>query len=362
MIVKLENTVKKIKHKLGLDHSYAFVEKKVHYKLDQSDSQEKNIIFLLPDLNYPCGGNIVVHRLCEEINQSEIKGYKSYILYPKAPTFKTKWFEHTAPHKENLILNPATDFVIIPEMYAAEHGKLLKELNVPYAINVANGYLMDFEKKYSSFTYADVCSAYENANLLLAISDDAVTNIELVFPVSPSKIIKSSYVIDKAKFRPIAQKKNIITYMPRKLANHVQTLLFFLSRHLPKHWELKAIDGVKEHEVYDIFSESKIFLSFSEFEGLAMPPAMAALSGNHVIGYTGEGNKEYFNLPCFTTINCGDIKQFIQEILHTIGLMDSEKYQFDMNALEALTYMFSEDKQHQYLSSLVERIDIERKR
>ena len=38
--------------------------------------------------------------------------------------------------------------------------------------------------------------------------------------------------------------------------------------------------------------EWKIFLSFSSLEGLGLPPVEAALAGNHVIGYTGEGGNE----------------------------------------------------------------------
>ena len=46
-----------------------------------------------------------------------------------------------------------------------------------------------------------------------------------------------------------------------------------------------------------------------------MPPVEAAIAGNKVIGYTGEGGKEYWHEPVFTEIQNGDFSKFIIEIL-----------------------------------------------
>ena len=41
---------------------------------------------------------------------------------------------------------------------------------------------------------------------------------------------------------------------------------------------------------------------------LPLPPTEAALAGNQVIGYTGEGGGEYWKKPIFTEIKTGEIK------------------------------------------------------
>ena len=46
--------------------------------------------------------------------------------------------------------------------------------------------------------------------------------------------------------------------------------------------------------------------------------AAAALAGNQVIGYTGEGGGEYWKKPIFTEIKTGEIKNFCKEILKKI--------------------------------------------
>ena len=45
----------------------------------------------------------------------------------------------------------------------------------------------------------------------------------------------------------------------------------------------------------------------------------AALAGNHVIGYTGEGGNEYWQNPLFTKINSGEINKFVLKIVEKVN-------------------------------------------
>ena len=91
--------------------------------------------------------------------------------------------------------------------------------------------------------------------------------------------------------------------------------MFFLRKHISRKWKIKKIDKLKEKKVFDLLLQSKIFLSFTQSEGLGMPPIEAAIAGNKVIGYTGEGGKEIWHKPIFTEIPHGNAKKFVQEIL-----------------------------------------------
>ena len=113
-------------------------------------------------------------------------------------------------------------------------------------------------------------------------------------------------------------KKNIITYMSRKLPMHSKLVTSFLRTYLPKNWKLKDLNNLSEQKTYKIMKKSKIFLSFSSLEGLGLPPIEAALAGNQIIGYTGEGGKEYWHKPIFTKINSGEINEFVFKILELV--------------------------------------------
>jgi glycosyltransferase involved in cell wall biosynthesis len=92
---------------------------------------------------------------------------------------------------------------------------------------------------------------------------------------------------------------------------------------LPAEWKLLPIHGRSEDEVAELLSETPIFLSFSYQEGLPLPPMEAAVSGNIVVGYTGEGGKEYFRDPVFRAIPHGDYRSFVSTTLRVIEQVES---------------------------------------
>ena len=71
--------------------------------------------------------------------------------------------------------------------------------------------------------------------------------------------------------------------------------------------------NVSEKKIIKSLSISKIFLSFSNFEGLGIPPIEAALSGNKVIGYVGGGGLEYWKKPIFIKVENGEIEEFAKK-------------------------------------------------
>ena len=87
--------------------------------------------------------------------------------------------------------------------------------------------------------------------------------------------------------------------MSRKLPNHSSLLLFYLRNLLPNNWKIIPLRNMSEASLFKTLGKSKIFLSFSSFEGIGIPPIEAALCGNKVIGYTGGGGVEYWKGKIF---------------------------------------------------------------
>jgi hypothetical protein len=138
-----------------------------------------------------------------------------------------------------------------------------------------------------------------------------------MFPNLKNKIFKVNLSVDSNKFK-INKKSNLITYMPRKLPEHSNLLLFYLKNLLPKNWKILPLINVTEKKLIKSLSISKIFLSFSNFEGMGIPPIEAALSGNKVIGYVGGGGSEYWKKPIFTKVENGEIEDFAKKIISNI--------------------------------------------
>ena len=114
--------------------------------------------------------------------------------------------------------------------------------------------------------------------------------------------------------------------------------------HLPKKWTLKNLHNLSNKEFISSIKESRIFLSFSYLEGLGLPPVEAALAGNQVIGYTGEGGNEYWKKPLFTKINSGEINIFVKTILKRI-IKDNLKKNYSKKQYNRLKKKFSKESE-----------------
>ena len=101
-------------------------------------------------------------------------------------------------------------------------------------------------------------------------------------------------------------------------------------------------------------------ISFSNLEGIGIPPIEAALAGNKVIGYTGGGGIEYWGLPLFKKIEPGEIDDFGQILLKEIKnykpnwIKESKKYR------KQLSKQYSEKNQTKSLIKLIKIIGFDK--
>ena len=312
------------------------------------------LIYLCHPIARPVGGVKVIYKQAGLANELlRQKGHEAFVMHPNTWRFKVRWFENSTAVLRGFFglqwLDGKPSFsdtrnffktsqhrVVIPELWARKYGWQLARANIPYAIFVQNGY---FINKGNS---ARLDEAYAGARCILTISDDTSRCVSLAFPGSEPRIQRMHYSVDSKKFSPTSTKENIITYMPRKLAEHSSKVIFFLRHNLPKHWKIIPIDGLDENGVTSLLQRSKIFMSFSHFEGCPLPPLEAALCGNQVIGYTGQGAKEYWNPSIFEQIEAGDVATFAERVLAKTREIDSQNnFQIHSKEINQLTTKFS---------------------
>ena len=305
-----------------------------------------NIIYLLPEMKGASGGAKVIYNHSTILNNLN-KNINSKIIYLKknflyklqlslskrikfldekftgwdgkkmkvSQKFKPNknWYKDEIFSGENLNFNKKKDFVIIPEIWAHFAIDLkFAEQKINYAIFVQGFYHMN-----STNNFIKLKKSYENAKLIITTSKYTVSYLRTMFPKIKKKIFKVNLSVDSNKFK-IRTKKNLITYMPRKLPAHSSLLIFYLKNLLPKNWKILPLNNVSENNLVKALSMSKIFLSFSNFEGMGIPPIEAALSGNKVIGYVGGGGFEYWKKPIFIKVENGEIEDFAKKIIKSI--------------------------------------------
>ena len=311
------------------------------------------LIWLCHPIKKAVGGVKVIYRQAELVNQLlQPLGHSAVVMHPNTWRFRVKWFETHVPVERRWFhwrwvgkpslsgidgcFDPQQELVVVPELWARKYGDQLARLGVPYAIYVQNGYYI------SKGDPAVLNVAYAGARCVLTISDDASRCVAMAFPGTKERILRVHYSVDAQRFNPHQPKENLITYMPRKLADHSSKVLFFLRNHLPAHWRIQAIDGLNEAGVADLLQRSKIFMSFSHFEGCPLPPLEAALCGNQVIGYTGQGAHEYWSPTVFEAVESGNVVGFAQSVLRKIQQLDAApEFPLALDVIEDLRARYS---------------------
>ena len=345
-----------------------------------------NIIYLLPEMKGASGGAKVIYKHSSILNNldkdisSSVNHLKKKISYkiktslskkikflqPKNSGWQGKkmkisknfnpndeWMTSRLVFGKDLNFDNKRDFIIIPEIWGhfAEDMQFKKK-KINYAI-----FVQGFFHMHSTDDFLKLKKSYKNADYILSDSVYSIKCLKEMFPEFKNKIIRIHFSIDSKKFR-IKKKSNLITYMPRKLPAHSSLLLFYLRNLLPKNWKIEPLININQKKLINMMGKSKIFLSFSYFEGIGMPPIEAALCGNKVVGYTGGGGMEYWKGEMFNKIETGEISSFGQKVLQEIDGYKLSWINKTKKARNKLADQYSIKQEIKSLNNLVKKIKI----
>jgi hypothetical protein len=310
------------------------------------------IIYGAPPSDTPAGGVKVIYRHSERLREL---GIESAIWHPGDSSFKCTWFENAVNTIGIEQLSPSQDFLIIPEIWAPSYVPMLKKMGFRVAIFVQNCYYTHVNTNQENSNA--IAEAYRDADYILSISKDTSEYLRNIFKVPDEKIILQRYSVDSDLFQP-RNKSKLITFMPRKMGQHSARVTSVLNQLIPADWKIKALDAMSEREIASCLAESIIFLAFSEFEGLPVPPVEAAMSGNIVIGYHGQGGREYWTEPSFIEVNQGDVQGFARKVMEIIDQIESNRLSIDMvnRTMQTIGNYFSKANEMKMLAELINKI------
>ena len=276
------------------------------------------ITYLCPTITSPTGGVKVIYKHSQLLNENGVSS--DVRLYPNENQ-AANWFEHTATIRNEANFNIKKDFIIIPEAVALYYGLECIEMGLKFAIFVQNGFKLNEDVEKSDFEKLDF--VYKKANYIISISRYTSEIIKIKYPNLAYKVL--NVLPGVSVDYPIKEKQKLITYMPRKLKSDSDYLIYLLKSSISNDWTIKEIDNLNEGQVKERLSESSIFLSFLEKEGFGLPALEASLAGNIVVGYTGQGAREFFARPIFREIQQGDMVSFLSEISIAIKQIESDE-------------------------------------
>ncbi len=133
-------------------------------------------------------------------------------------------------------------------------------------------------------------------------------------------------------FQP-AQKEKRIALMPRRRREDLLGAVQLVRRSgRLGDWEIVLIDGMTQQQVAEELGRAAIFLFGAEREGVGLPGAEAMASGCYVVGFTGDGAKEYMLPGHSSVIADSDVVDMCDRTLEAMDWFDSSRDLFDERA------------------------------
>ena len=270
-----------------------------------SQAGDPTIYYLAPHLSAPSGGVRNIYRHVDALNAA---GIPAAVIHDRRG-YRCRWFANdTRVHSPDQIALGPDDVLVVPECYGPGLGAL--PAGIRTVIFNQGAYhtfdLIPFEATGAGAPYTGI----DRLAGLLTVSRDSADLLRFAFPELTVHLAR--LVIDAAVFHPAPHEaKPRIAYLTHRRDGEREQLLHMLrSRGVLDGWELVPIAGRTERETAEIMRSSAIFLSLSEREGFGLPPAEAMASGCYVIGYPGQGGREYFDPRYCAPIPDGDLLAF----------------------------------------------------
>lgn len=243
-----------------------------------------------------------MHRLAEAIEASG----RSATLIQDSKDFHPGWFSscvntishHDWLHLRDNSLSPLNNVVIFPETYITSVSEY--SANLPAVIfNQNAAYTFGLNPQKSFLKPSSVFSLYRQPCIkhVLCVSHyDYAFLSEYICPDSNNVSLIVNGLEDSISYGPGPKSKRIL-YMPRKNlcdATVVSSLISATST--LGSWEVSPVDSLPHSNVIDLLRSSLLFLSFGHPEGFGLPVAEALGCGCAVIGYSGLGGRELFEI------------------------------------------------------------------
>lgn len=326
-------------------------------------------ILVYPDISKPIGGIKQIHRLAESITSLG----RQVVLVQEQSSFHPGWFNSAVDtiSKENWIslqssLSPKTDIVVIPETFIPELLTISNGLPV-VVFNQNSSYIFGARPDQFIYKPRKIAELYLSSIIhhVICVSryDYEVMNQGIGVPSHKLSVIPNAIEVELCQ--PNLPKKKLISFMSRKNLIDATAVSYFLStKPWLSGWDLVPIENCSHSEVINLLKRSLIFLSFGHPEGFGLPVAEAMACGCAVVGYSGLGGRELFELASVNQtsfeVSVGDWGGFVQGVLHFHDLFNRNRSELLSNLSTTSTQIrgvYSQTRMASHCVQILESIE-----
>lgn len=282
------------------------------------------IRFMAPDLASPSGGIKVIYRFVEHLCAL---GYDARVWHG-TPGFAYESWGSTAPVDTGIELDfAAGDVLVMPETGGSKWSFLSEGQPV---VMLCQG--MDFVFANSDFLTDEPGDypGWPQATAAIAVSDAIHTFLDRAcregFPLHNVPVQIEDW------FQPGVKEKRI-ALMPRRRREDLLGAVQLVRRSgRLGDWKIVLIDGMTQQQVAEELGRAAIFLFGAEREGVGLPGAEAMASGCYVVGFTGDGAKEYMLSQHSSVIADSDVVDMCDRTLEAMDWFENDRAVIDDRA------------------------------
>jgi glycosyltransferase involved in cell wall biosynthesis len=181
---------------------------------------------------------------------------------------------------------------------------------------------------------------YDDNNVVavIVVSEDSKSYLKYSFPNMPVYRVHNSINPNPFSFQ-LEKKKQITFILGKHITDTLQIINILRRRHTLDDFQMVGIQDMPQAQVAQIMRESMIFLSLGYQEGFSLPAAEAMACGCVVIGYHGEGGREFFNPEFCYPITTGDVVSFAKTVEMVAAEFRKNRSAFAEKRSAASTYI-----------------------
>lgn len=330
----------------------------------------RRLFFIAPDTVSPQGG---IKKIYNHVDILRSRGFNAYVLHLQYG-FRCRWFDNQTPiaYSQNRLIGVSNDeggsqngdsaskwsvfakvlneklltfdhqivvdigrisprdIIVVPEVLVPYLQECL--LDRPHVVYNQGCYLTFYYDSIPSepFLFGEVQSRLESyyckSHLAsLVVSNDSRDYLKHIYPNLP--VLRLNNSINAELFAFSERKMRQMCFHP-KFFNDEDNDCKAVLRSL-KHgermggWRCVPLKGLKESQVAEVMKESALFLSFSTKEGFGLPSLEAMSCGCIVIGYHGQGGREFICPPHAFPIEEGNILAFVNKVEEAARAIES---------------------------------------
>lgn len=319
-----------------------------------------------PDLVKPIGGVKQIHRVAEQLI---FLGYQVTLVQHSA-TFRPSWFSSSINtiskdswfSLDNLVSNK--DVIVLPETFLPviqscfpSLKKIIFNQNCSYTFGLPSHDLWD---------PSSVIKAYMSPSILqiwcVSKYDYEVLTKSMLLP--PNKVsLLTNGIEPNICIPPRTKKKYQIAYMPRKNSRDSRIVCTLIkNQSWSKGWSFIPIEDMSHLETIQTLQDSLIFLSFGYPEGFGLPVAEALACGCAVIGYSGLGGRELFNIPNHNYlthhVEYGDWNGFVDGVMNVVQAIHDAPSIHISHVLKMSAYICDKYGEYSFRNSIKEAVSL----